>query len=190
MLVLASTSPRRSQILKEFNYEFIKDSPTIEENDFKYANISEYSANLAKMKAYSLYKKYPDDIILSCDTVVICDNKLLEKPINYEDALKMLQYLSGKTHFVLSSYTILYKEIEISKTCKTYIKFKNLNDNDIKKYLNFNTYLDKAGSYAIQDPNCNFVESYKGSMYNVIGLPIEEISKNLAKLNYFPKSLS
>lgn len=190
MLILASTSPRRSKILNDYKYEFIQESPLVDESDFKYTNICEYSANLAKMKAYSLFNKYPNDIILSCDTIVICNNKLLEKPKDYKDAIRILKYLSGKTHFVLSSYTILYKDYEISKTCKTYIKFKNLSENDIKKYLSYNTYLDKAGSYAIQDPNCNFVESYNGSLNNVIGLPIEEISKSLAKLNYFPKSES
>lgn len=191
MIILASNSPRRKEILSSFGYNFLVVSPKIEEMDFKNSNnITDYSANLAKMKAYSVYNDYKNDLIISCDTIVIFEKTLFEKPKDYDDAFYMLKRLSNNTHFVLTSYTILFKDIEISRTVKTFVTFDKLSDDSIKKYLGYNTFLDKAGSYAIQDKNCKFVKNITGSFYNVMGFPIEQIKKDMAKLNYFPNKES
>ena len=186
MIVLASTSPRRKEILSKYFTDFICESPLINEDDFMCKNISDYALNLSKMKAYSVFKKHPEDVIIACDTIVVYDNRVFEKPKNHEDAYKMLRVLSGKRHFVLSAYTILYKDFEINQTVKTYVYFKDLSKDQIKNWLNKNTYLDKAGAYAIQENECGFVDKIEGSYNNVVGFPIENILKNLAKLNYFP----
>ena len=188
MIVLASTSPRRKEILSKYFKDFICESPQINEEDFRCKDISEYSLILSKMKAYSVFKNHPEDIIISCDTIVVYDNKIFEKPKNYEDAYNMIKTLSNNKHFVLSAYTILYKDIEINQTVKTYVYFKDLTEEQIKNWLNKNTYLDKAGAYAIQENECGFVEKIEGSYNNVVGFPIENILKNLAKLNYFPNN--
>ena len=186
MIVLASTSPRRKEILSKYFDEFICESPQINEEDFRCKNISEYSLNLSKMKAYSVFKNHPEDLIISCDTIVVFEDKIFEKPKNYEEAYKMIKQLSNNRHFVLSAYTILYKDHEINQTVKTYVYFNNLTEEQIQGRLNKNTYLDKAGAYAIQEDEFNFVNKIEGYYSNVVGFPIENILKNLAKLNYFP----
>lgn len=186
MIVLASTSPRRREILSKYFADFICESPQINEEDFRCNDISEYSLNLSKMKAYSVAKNHPNDLVISCDTIVVFDNKIFEKPKDYDDALRMLKQLSNNKHFVLSAYTILYKDFEINQTVKTYVYFNDLSDEQIKNWLNKNTYLDKAGAYAIQEDEFNFVKKIEGPYSNVVGFPIENILKNLAKLNYFP----
>ena len=190
MIVLASTSPRRKEILSRYFTDFICESPSINEEDFICTDIGEYSMLLAKMKAYSVFKNHPDDLIISCDTIVVHRNMIFEKPKNEDQAARMLKMLSNDKHFVLSSYTILYKNIEINRTVKTYVYFNELSWNQIHSWLNKNTYLDKAGAYAIQDDEFNFVKKIEGSYNNVVGFPIEDILKNLAKLNYFPNKES
>lgn len=182
MIILASTSKRRIQLIKKITKDFKCIKPNIDEKAFHYGNISIISKELAKMKAYSVYNQHKDDIIISADTIVILNNELIEKPKNKIDAFNILKKLSNNTHIVLTSYTILYKEKEISHTVKTYVTFKKLNYNLINDYLKNNTYKDKAGGYAIQARKYNFVKSINGSYYNVVGFPIDEIKKDLNKL--------
>ena len=186
MIVLASTSPRRKQILSQYFDDFICESPQINEEDFRCKDISEYSLNLSKMKAYSVFKNHENDIVISCDTIVVFEDKIFEKPKNYDDAYQMIKKLSNNKHFVLSAYTILYKDVEINQTVKTYVYFNDLSEEQIQNWLNKNTYLDKAGAYAIQEDEFNFVKKIEGFYSNVVGFPIENILKNLAKLDYFP----
>lgn len=186
MIVLASTSPRRKEILSKYFSDFVCEKPQINEEDFRCNDISEYALNLSKMKAYSVFQKFPEDVIISCDTIVVFDNQIFEKPTSREDAKRMLLKLSNNTHFVLSAYTILYKETEINQTVKTYVSFNKLSEEQIENWLNKNTYLDKAGAYAIQEDEFNFVKNIEGLYSNVVGFPIEKILKNLAKLHYFP----
>lgn len=190
MIVLASTSPRRKEILSKYFDDFICESPQINEEDFCCTDISKFSALISKMKAYSVFKNHPNDLIISCDTIVVYRNMIFGKPKNREQAARMLKMLSNKKHFVLSSYTILYKDAEINQTVKTYVYFNDLSWEQIFAWLDKNAYLDKAGAYAIQDDVFNFVQKIEGSYNNVVGFPIEDILKNLAKLNYFPNKES
>ena len=98
MIVLASTSPRRKQILSQYFDDFICETPQINEEDFRCKDISEYSLNLSKMKAYSVFKNHENDIIISCDTIVVFEDKIFEKPKNYDDAYQMLKKLSNNKH--------------------------------------------------------------------------------------------
>lgn len=187
MLVLASTSPRRKEILSRYFDKFECVKPQINEEDFRCKEVSHYALELSKMKAYSVFKDHPNDIIISCDTIVVFDDEIFEKPTSREDAKKMIRKLSGNRHFVLSAYTILYKDgFEINQTVKTYVYFNDLSDEQIEGWLNKNSFMDKAGAYAIQEDEFNFVNKIEGSYNNVVGFPIESILKNLAKLNYFP----
>lgn len=190
MIILASTSPRRKEILGKYFKEFKCVAPLIDESEYSYFGPSDYAYNLAKMKAYSVFRFYKKDLIIACDTIVVSGQRIFEKPHSYEEAFEMLKALSGKTHVVLSAYTILYKDFEITRTIKTYVTFNELTDENIKKYLEKNTYFDKAGGYAIQDGDASLVASIKGSYYNVVGFPIEDILKNLANLGYFPNKES
>ena len=187
MIILASTSKRRIDLIKKItnNYQCVK--PLINEKDFHYGDNSSISKELSKIKAYSIFPSFKNDVIIAADTIVLFKDKLIEKPKDKTEAYNFLKLLSNNTHVVLTSYTILYKNFELTKTVKTYVTFNNLSDELIINYLKQNTYKDKAGGYAIQDKNFNFVKSIKGSYYNVVGFPLEDIKKDLIKYNLIDK---
>lgn len=182
MIILASSSPRRKELLKLITNNFDSIDTSLDESTFYSVYNSQLSSLLAKMKAYSVFNKYKNDTIISCDTVVIYKDKILGKAKNREEAKAMLELLSDKTHVVLTSYTILNDIYEINKTVKSYVTFNKLNSDVIKTYLDSNLYIGKAGSYGIQDKGYNLIKFYKGSYYNIMGLPIEQIEKDLKKL--------
>ena len=183
MLVLASTSPRRKEILSRYFDKFECVKPQINEEDFRCKDVSHYALELSKMKAYSVFKDHPNDIIISCDTIVVFNDEIFEKPTSREDAKKMIQKLSGNRHFVLSAYTILYKDsFEINQTVKTYVYFNDLSDEQIEGWLNKNSFMDKAGAYAIQGKAAKYIRSINGDYYTIVGLPIGKVIKSLKKL--------
>lgn len=180
MFILASASPRRKEILSDyFCFEVIVSD--IDEREMRHLSPSSMSLDLAKQKGYAVFKDHPNDIILACDTIVVFENEIFNKPINKEDAKKMLKRLSGNKHLVLSSYIIISKEIEITKTVKSVVYFNELDDELIERYVATNSPMDKAGAYGIQDSNFNLVKKIKGSFNNVKGLPIEQILKDIKK---------
>lgn len=185
MIILASTSKRRIRLIKKItnNYKCIK--PLINEDNFNYLNNSILSKELAKLKAYSIYNdEFKNDLIISADTIVIYRNKILHKPKSREEAFNTLKKLSANKHIVLTSYTLLYQDKEINNTIKTSVFFKNLSDEEINNYLDMNTYKDKAGGYGIQNRKYKFVEKIVGSYNNVVGFPIEYITKDIKKIGY------
>lgn len=182
MIILASTSPRRKELIDKITKYYIAVSPEIDEEKFSYFKNEDISRNLAKLKAYSVFNSFNNECILGCDTVVIFDHKLLGKPKDKTDAIRMLHLLNGKKHIVLTSYCILYKDYEITKSIKTEVFFNDLSEKDIQKYIVSNMWIGKAGAYGIQDKEFNLVKKIEGSYYNVVGLPIEEITKDLKKL--------
>lgn len=184
MIVLASTSPRRKELLSKLCKDFITIAPCFSEKENSFYNPSNLSRALAKFKAYSVCADYASSLILGCDTTVIFDNKVLGKPKNKEDAQRMLKLLSGRKHIVLSSYCILYKGYEISRTVKTIVYFSNLTDENIENYINSGLYEGKAGAYGIQDEKYGLVDHIVGSYYNVMGLPIEQLKKDLQRFGF------
>lgn len=179
MIYLASTSPRRKELLSLIinNFEII--SPCLDEKQFSFLNNSEISRVLSKYKAYSIYDIESDDCVISADTVVILKNKILGKPTDKTDAVRMLRELSNKKHIVITSYCILFNGKEINRSVKTEVYFNNLTDEQIQKYIESNLWIGKAGAYGIQDKEFNLINKYVGSYYNVVGLPLEELKKDL-----------
>lgn len=178
MLILASQSPRRKELLKEITPNFKIVPPNIDESAF---NVSpdKLPGLLSKEKAYCIFSLYPNDEVLSSDTVVILDNVLFGKPKTEKEAYNMLKQLSGKKHVVITGYTYINKDIEITRTVKTYVYFNTLDDETILKYIKSGSPMDKAGAYGIQDTEFNLVSKIEGSLNNVIGLPIEDIKKHI-----------
>ena len=177
MFILASSSPRRKELLKEIVKDFIIVSPNIDESILK-LDPSKLSYEEAKTKAYAVASMYPHDEILSCDTIVILDGKALGKPKDKDDAFSMLKSQSGKKQVVISSYTYIGKGKEISRSVKTYVYFNNLTDEQISDYIERFNPLDKAGSYGIQD-NFPLISHIEGSFKNVMGLPVEDIKAHI-----------
>lgn len=176
MLILASSSPRRKQLLKKLANDFIIVSPNIDERmiDSTFSP-SRLSLEESKLKAYAVKSLYPNDEVLSCDTIVVLNGNVLEKPLDEDDAFRMLKEESGKKQIVLSSYTYLGKEKEISRTCRSYVYFNELNDEKIKEYIRIYKPLDKAGAYGIQD-EAGLIHHIEGSYDNIMGLPTEDLA--------------
>jgi len=181
-IILGSSSPRRADILKKLKLDFeIIPSSYVEQHDqtvFSY----EFVENLAYNKALDVAKKFSTEekFIIGADTIVVIDNKILEKPENYDEAKEMLQKLSGNTHFVVTAIAIINSKTmhKIIKSTTTYVTFENLTDEQIDSYItNFKPY-DKAGAYGIQELPEGFVKKVEGELDNVIGLP----SKTLLEL--------
>ena len=176
MLILASQSPRRKELLKKIQKEFLIIPADVDEHIHVDPYKLPYEASY--LKAKKIFDEHPNDEVLGCDTVVIIDGELLGKPLNELDAFNMLKKLSGKTHDVVSGYAYLSKEKTVRGTTKTVVHFNNLSDETIKAYIKTGSPLDKAGAYGIQDKEFNLVKSIEGSLDNVIGLPTEDIKKN------------
>lgn len=180
--ILASASARREELLHRIIDDFeIKVSDFNEDSiSFDGYNIPEYVIKLAQGKVFNVEKTTNDKaIIIGADTIVTLDNKILGKPKDEKDAFYMLRLLSGKTHRVYSAVVVLNTDnSKIEKECiYTEVKFSELTDEDIKKYIKTKEPLDKAGSYGIQGVGGVFVEGINGCYYNVVGLPLNVLNK-------------
>lgn len=174
MIILASESPRRKELIKKITKEFTVIPANIDESVL-HIPACDLPGELSKLKAYDIFAKYPNDKVLACDTVVIIDGQILGKPHSKEQAKEMLQKLSGRKHVVISGYTIISKEKEITRTVRTYVYFNKLSDELIDAYIATGSPMDKAGAYGIQDQEFDLVNHIEGSFDNVIGLPTEDI---------------
>ena len=183
-VLLASKSPRRREILKLLRIPFT--IVTIDGIDESYpatllpGEVSEYISN---KKADAFLKRISDnELIITADTVVICDNRILGKPKDAEDAVKMLHFLSGKTHFVTTGVTVATKTKKTSFTVESKVTFSELSDEEIRFYVDMYQPFDKAGAYGIQEwIGAVAVEKINGSFYNVMGLPVHKLYRELCK---------
>lgn len=181
-IILASSSPRRADILKKLNIGFeIIPSPYVEDHTrtvFSYDFIENLAYN--KAKAVVPLVKEPS-IIIGADTVVVLDNEILGKPGSYEGAFKMLKKLSGKTHLVVTSIVVINTQTnEVKKNSTTSkVTFENLSDEQIKYYIDNYKPFDKAGSYGIQEMPEGYIKSYTGDLENIIGISSNSLLKLL-----------
>ena len=173
-IVLASKSPRRRKMLKELGVKYkLWNGEADETVDKEYAP-QDLVKLLAKRKALGCASDIntKDTLIISADTVVALDGKILGKPKDDDDARKMLRSMSGTTHHVYSGVAAVYNGKTVSAYQKTKIKFRNITDAEIERYLATGEHRDKAGSYGIQEKGGYFVESVNGDINNVVGLPV------------------
>lgn len=176
-LILASSSPRRKEILNNAGIPYIAISPDADEAFIGGYSPEDYVQELARKKALSVIKEADDnDIVLGVDTIVYIDGKILGKPCSREDARKMMQLLSGKFHYVISGVCILksdgFEEVFFNKTK---VEFLNLSDEEIEQYIQTDEPYDKAGGYAIQGLASKFIKAINGCYYNVMGLPLSAV---------------
>jgi septum formation protein len=195
-LILASSSPRRVELLNQLNLSFRIVSPDINETKLLGEPHLEYVSRMSREKAESVYTgvaECGDHIVLSGDTVVIVDGDLLGKPIDKNDAVEMLLRLSGNTHQVITSVTVkgnivkdMVKDmpgetISIdSVLVETNVQFRVLTVDECVSYWNTGEPVDKAGAYGIQGLGAVFVERIEGSYSNVVGLPLSETAQLLS----------
>lgn len=180
MIILASSSPRRRELLKTMGLEFTIVSPEVEENLDKSKKPEEVVIELARKKAQAVEQKAgKGDIIISADTIVVYRNFVLGKPNDEKDAFNMLRKLSGKWHKVFTGVCVKTNEEELTFYEVTKVKFRKLNDEEIIYYVNTKEPLDKAGAYGIQGLGGAFVEKIVGDYTNVVGLPLPKLWKIL-----------
>lgn len=186
-IILASASPRRNQLLKMLGLDFKVIKPDVDEEfNFK-LTIEDNLYNITKNKALYVnkYHSLKDCIIISADTIVLLEDKILTKPINNNDAFDMLKSLSGNWHEVLTAVFATDADTgkEVYKSKTTRVKFRSLTDNEIKSYIASGEADDKAGAYGIQGLGSLFVESIEGCYYNVVGLPLVLLAEILKEFN-------
>lgn len=184
-IVLASNSPRRKQLLEqlglEFNTRVIKDIDETYPIDMYADDIAAY---ISAKKADTYRETMSDnELIITADTIVVCDDKVLGKPIDADDACAMLRMLSGRTHKVITGVTIVAKDLVKTFDCVTEVDFDILSEDEISFYVNEYKPMDKAGAYGIQEwIGCVGVKGMRGSFYNVMGLPVQKLYKELSEI--------
>lgn len=185
-LVLASASPRRSEILSVAGFEF--DIIPSKAEEISEGLPPEEAARVnALLKAKDVFSNHPEGTaVVGADTVVTIDGEILGKPKDREDAFNMLKSLSGRKHYVITGYAVISEDFETSSYCSTEVVFRKLSDKEIYAYIDTLEPMDKAGSYAIQEKGSLFIESMNGDFFNVVGLPVSEIAEILKKLGVYP----
>jgi septum formation protein len=183
-LILASKSPRRSELLKQVGLDFDVIPSTAEENHIKGESPRKHVLRLAEAKALDVGNEYPDRWVVAADTIVYVDHSILGKPKDREEAKKMLRRLSGKEHWVLTGFSVHHvaKGKGDREAVQTAVKVKRLTQNEMAWYVQTGEPFDKAGGYAIQGIGSFMIESIKGSYSNVVGLPVCELIQMLSRL--------
>ncbi len=184
MIILASASPRRQELLKLIYSDFEVMPADIEEIVRKTIELEQYPEYLALKKSRHIAEKRPvDDVVIGCDTGVFIDDIMLGKPQNKEQAAEMLKLLSGRTHKVITGCSIFYKGQNISFSETTEVEFYRLTDTDISEYIATGEPMDKAGAYGIQGKGALLVKKINGDYYNVVGLPVGQLKQKLRLLS-------
>jgi septum formation protein len=182
-IILASTSPRRKELLEQIGLEFKAIPAKYDEDLTGHIDPERVVKTFSFEKAASLKHDYPDALIIGADTIVFIDGTVYGKPSSLEEAKSMLKTLSGRTHTVYTGFTVIDSAHGHSETvvCKTEIELAELTDTNIDTYFEKVPPLDKAGAYAIQGLGGTFTKSIQGEYTNVVGLPICALTETLRK---------
>jgi len=200
MLILASASPRRQELLRNAGISFAVQPADVDEAPLAGEGARECAERLARAKALTVRKGRPQDVVLGADTIVVVGEEMLGKPANAEDAARMLRMLSGKTHRVITGvcvakpvfstqYSVLRSElgdeIEGVTTASetTLVTMSGISDQEILEYVATGEPMDKAGAYAIQGRASRWIPLIEGDYSNVVGLPVAMVYRMLRERN-------
>ena len=182
-LVLASGSPRRSEILNSVSWEFVKVVPDIDESERPGELPADYVQRLAREKAEAVAGSQPDSIVLAADTTVVIDNQIIGKPTDEADARRMLSMLSGNWHEVLTGVAVVRNGKVAVDIQSTRVKFAPMSDAEINFLIEKGEPLDKAGAYAVQAQAALFIEKIEGDYWNVVGLPVSLVYELVRRMS-------
>lgn len=180
-VILASQSPRRKELLGLFHIPFIIRVADIDETMDAGKPPFEEVARVSRLKALAV-ERSEDDVVIAADTIVVCDGQVLGKPVDADDARRMLRLLSGRDHQVMTGLCVLRADAQVVCTEVTDIHFRTLSDREIDGYIATGEPMDKAGSYGIQGGAALFAEKLVGDYYNVMGLPVCRLGKILKEM--------
>jgi len=183
-ILLASASPRRQDLLKELQVPFTKvKSPDIDETVTKGMYKEEIAIHLAKKKAAAYQDLKDSQLLITADTIVWVDDKVLGKPEDYSDAFQMIKLLSNKEHSVVTGVCLKTNQIEHTFYAETLVRFCKLDNDEIRYYIERYKPYDKAGAYGIQEWIGKIgIDYIEGSFYNVVGLPVQKLYQELKKM--------
>ena len=182
-LVLASASPRRREILERLGFEFEVLPAGVEENDISCADHARFAVLLAKKKAEAGRRARPLATVIAADTIVVCGEARLGKPVDEADASTMLRSLSGRAHEVITGVTVIAPDgRRLAEAERTRVYFRALSEEEVARYVATGEPFGKAGAYAIQGFAAPFIEKIEGCYFNVVGLPVSLLFTLLAKL--------
>ncbi len=188
--ILASSSPRRRQLLASIGAAFDVIASNVPEEHQRGEAPQDYVARLSRDKAQAVASQHSDRWVIAADTTVVLAGELLEKPVHKADAVRMLAALAGKTHFVFTGVTIEndarnYRDTQVAET---EVRILPLSSADIEWYVATGEPMDKAGAYAAQGIGAVFIDSIHGSYTNVVGLPLALLFQMLRKAGLDPLS--
>ncbi len=187
-IVLASSSPRRKQLLHQLDLNFVVDSGDDDEIiDIGIQDAHAFSQQISKIKALAVASRHPEALIIAADTIGILEGKILGKPRDADEARDMLAFISGKPHRVVTGYTVMHTQTNrtVTKSVETIVYIKFLTKIEIDDYVATGEPLDKAGSYGIQGRGAVIVEKIEGDYYNVVGLPLFSLASTLSEFGIF-----
>ncbi|MFS0780753.1 Maf family protein [Bacillus sp. 1P06AnD] len=179
-LLLASSSPRRKELLALLDLPFRTFSSDIDETIQPGTPPEEAVKQLAYKKALAASSVYQQSIVIGCDTIVVHNGQILGKPKDHKDAFRTLSMLSGQTHAVYTGVCIMTNETYTCFYEKTMVTFWKLDSRDIEAYIDSGEPFDKAGSYGIQGKAALFVKGIQGDYYSVVGLPVSRLARELS----------
>lgn len=190
-MILASGSPRRQEILKEVGFNFKVMVPEIEEVSKEEEPVKKI-LDISRKKAMSVGEKYTNEYVLSADTVVVVDDKILGKPKNVEEAREYLSLLSGREHEVITAYTFMSieKNFFLSDYSVSKVKFYKLDEETINWYIETGEYKDKAGAYGIQGKGRVLVENINGDFFSIMGFPVASFVNKLKEIGIDIKEIN
>ena len=184
-IYLASKSPRRRRLLSFLNIDFDSFSVDTEEAIIEGEDPTDTVIRLSKEKMEAASKVKQEGILITADTIVVLDGKTIGKPANKEDAFRILNKLSGKTHTVYTGFSLVNKNNgkELHEFVKTDVTFRKLEEKEMLEYIDGGSPMDKAGAYGIQDDfGAVFVGKISGCYYNVVGLPLSRLYSSLKQI--------
>ena len=189
MIILASASPRRKELMeKEISSSFSIIVSDIDESlSFKkYQDVRDIVKDISLRKCLAVANDHPSDLVIAADTVVVLGNEIIGKPKDKDDAYRILKELSNQEHYVYTGYALKQNDKLVQGIVKSTVNFNKLSDELINAYIASGSPLDKAGAYGVQDNNkFPIVKKISGSMNNIIGFPTDEIKQDLIKnFNY------
>jgi septum formation protein len=182
-LVLASESPRRKDLLAILGYDFSIMPSSIAETPWAGESPDAFVLRMAREKGTEVASRVSQSIVIAADTVVTIDAEILGKPVNEDDALRMLRRLSGRVHDVLTAVTIINqaKQETVEGVDRTRVWFSELTNEDIREYLRRENVFDKAGAYAIQGYAGIYIPRIEGNYFNVMGFPLPLVHQLLCR---------
>ena len=190
ILILASASPRRRQLMTEAGYKFAVVRPDVDESAFPTDGVSagDYARKLALAKASDVAAKYPDSLVIGADTVVDFQGRIIGKPADAQDARRITEKLFSKPHKVITGVAIVSKrnDVQLIDSDTTTVYPRKMTAGQIAEHIAGGSWQGKAGAYAIQETGDKFVEKIDGSLTNVMGLPMELLESLLARLEIAP----